>query len=110
MLQFIKPLSIILVFITATGVLVHDMKIDKAAHMALTLPALVASGGALAASVAKMDHVHVERASAPRMANIFHSSLPKVNPPRDDDKRYSQSKKSLSMSGGNDQSMLWPSV
>lgn len=110
MLKFIKPISILLVFVTASGVLLHDMKIDKATTLAMAAPALAATAGALTASVAKMDHVHVERASAPKMASIFSSSLPKVYPPRDDDKRYIQSKKSIFMTGGSDRSVLWPSV
>jgi hypothetical protein len=44
------------------------------------------------------------------MANIFHSSLPKISPPRDDDRRYVQSKKHLALTGGDDRSYLWPSV
>lgn len=109
MLQFIKPLSLALVFTTATGILLHDMNIDKATKFALAAPGALAITGA-AHSVVKMEHVHVERASAPKQANIFHSSLPKIHPPRDDDKKYNQSKKQTFMSGGNDQSVLWPSV
>ena len=109
MLPLLKPLSILLVFITATGILVHDMNIDRATKIALAAPGALAVTG-VAASIVKMDHIHVERASAPKMANIFHSSLPKIQPPRDDDRRYQQSKKNLLMSGGSDRSQLWPSV
>ena len=109
MLPLIKPLSIALVFVTAAGVLLHDMKIDKATAIVMT-PAAFAFTGAAHIATAKMDHVHVERASAPKVANIFHSSLPKIHPPRDDDRKYSQSKKQIHLSGGNDQSVLWPSV
>lgn len=109
MLKFIKPASIALVFITATGILLHDMNIDKAAKVAL-MPALVASAGAVNMMAAKIDHVHVERASAPKQAMIFNSSLPKFHPPKDDDRRYVQNKKHLSLSGGGAQSTLWPSV
>jgi hypothetical protein len=110
MLPLIKPLSIALVFITATGVLLHDMSIDKATKVAFAAPAALAMTGVAAHAVVKMDHVHVERASAPKMANIFHSSLPKISPPRDDDRRYVQSKKHLALTGGDDRSYLWPSV
>lgn len=110
MLSLIKPLAIVLVFTTALGILLHDTKIDKAAKVALHAPAALATTGFAAASVAKMDHVHVERASAPKMNSIFNSTLPKFSPPRDDDRRYIQSKKHLFMSGGDDKSYLWPSV
>ena len=110
MLKFIKPISVLLVFITATGILLHDMKIDKAAAVALAAPGVLAATGAAHVMTAKSDHIHVERASAPKMASIYNSTLPKIHPPRDDDRRYVQSKKHLFMSGGNDQSVLWPSV
>jgi hypothetical protein len=110
MLPFIKPFSIALVFTTAAGILLHDMNIDKAAKIALASPAALATTSAAAFAVAKMDHVHVERASAPKLGHIFNSSLPKFSPPRDDDRRYIQSKKLLLMSGGDDKSYLWPSV
>lgn len=110
MSQIIKTASLALVFITAAGILLHDMNIDKATKIALAAPGALAITGAAAASVAKMDHIHIERASAPKMASIFNSSLPKIHPPRDDDKRYVQSKKALFMSGGDSNSQLWPSV
>ena len=109
MLKFIKPLSVSLVFVTASGVLLHDMKIDKAASVALA-PALVLSAGALGMMTAKMDHIHVEGGSGAKGGSQFHSSLPKVNPPKDDDRRYVQSKKSLALSGGGTEDSLWPSV
>lgn len=109
MLKIIKPLSVVLVFTTAAGLLLHDMKIDKATSIAL-MPGLVASAGALSMAMAKMDHIHVERGSAPKQALIFNSSLPKVHPPKDDDRRYIQNKKHLSLSGGGSQASLWPSV
>jgi hypothetical protein len=108
MLPFIKPIAIVLVFVTATGVLLHDLNIDKATKVAFAAPAALAVTG-LGHSVAKMEHVHVERASAPKVASIFNSSLPKISPPTDD-KRYVQTKKHVSLTGGDGQSYLWPSV
>jgi len=110
MSQLIKTLSIILVFVTATGVFLHDMKIDTASKYALALPAMIGSGALLGASVAKMDHIHVERASSPRQANVYHSSPPRVFPPRDDDRRHLHNKKGIVVAGGSDQNALWPSV
>lgn len=108
MQQLIKPIAVVLVFITATGILLHDLNLDKAAKVAFAAPAALAITG-LGHSVAKMEHVHVERAAAPKMANIFTSSLPKIAPPTDD-KKYVQVKKHVSLSGGDDRSYLWPSV
>ncbi len=109
MTPFIKPTAIVLVFITAAGILLHDLNIDKATKVAFAAPAALAMTGA-AHVVARIEHVHVERASAPKMASIFTSSLPKISPPNNDDKRYVQVKKHVSLSGGADQSLLWPSV
>lgn len=110
MLPFIKPTAIILVFVTATGILLHDLNIDKAAKVALAAPAALAMTG-LGHSVAKIEHIHVERASAPKTTNTFTTStLPKISPPNNDDKRYIQTKKHISLTGGNDLSLLWPSV
>ena len=104
--------SSLIVFIAAVllGVLVHDLNLDKATKLAFAPPAAVAFTGAANAVVARSEHTHVERGSAVKTTNLYNSSLPKVNPPRDDDKRYIQSKKHLFVSGGNDRSALWPSV
>ena len=108
MLSFIKPSPIILTFITASGVLMHDMHIDRAATVAVTLPAIVASAG-VDKFISGADHTHSERASIPRGSSIFNSTLPKVDPPRADGRSYVKDKK-LSYSGGGDAVSLWPSV
>ena len=109
MFKFIKPLPIIVTLITTTGILIHDMHIDKAATVAIALPALVASTGALEKVISPNYHTHVERAEIPRSNTSVRSSLPNVRPPRDDDREYTQNEKLLFMGGG-DAMRIWPSV
>ena len=82
----------------------HDMRLDKAAAAAITLPAFVASTSMLEKALSPTFHTHVERASIPRG-----SSLPNMKPPRDDGRKYIQNKK-LILSGGGDAVSIWPSV
>jgi hypothetical protein len=112
MLNFIKPLPVIITLMTTTGILMHDMHIDKATTVAMSLPSTMASTGTSAGYekiISQNYHTHVERASIPRVHTSFRSSLPNIQPPRDDDRRYIQNKKLLFMGGGDAQS-LWPSV
>lgn len=92
------------------GVLVHDMNIDKAARAAVVplsaYAAASASGMALDQFLSKSDHTHVERAS---VATHYNSTLPKVHPPRDDDRRYQQQKRQNGL-GTDDRTSIWPSV
>ncbi|MES2630758.1 MAG: hypothetical protein V4611_02280 [Patescibacteria group bacterium] len=91
----------------AVGVLVHDLRIDKATSVALALPAMLATYGAAHFVGSGGEHVHVERVAFSNQSSVFHSSLPKVTP-RDNDRHYVQPKKSIT-SGGSHAS-LWPSV
>ena len=101
-----------LLFISAilTGLLVHDFNIDKVTKIAMTPVSSSAASNTAAMAITQSFHTHVERGSSPRVTPQYNSSLPKVNPPRDEDKRYTQSKKNVYTSGGNDRNYLWPSV
>lgn len=113
MLSFIKPAPLIITAITAIGILSHEMHIDRATTVAVALPAIAASAataGAYDKVISQNYHTHVERASLPKFnSSAFRSTLPNVQPPRDDDRRYVQNKKLLFMGGG-DAVGLWPSV
>lgn len=108
MLQIIKTLPpLIITAVTMFGVLMHDTRIDKVS-VALAAPVMAAgSVAALEKATNPNYHTHVERASVDRAA--FRSSLPNMQPPRDDDRRYIQNKKLLFL-GGSDAVGLWPSV
>ena len=106
MQKTINLAPIIFIAAVVTGVLVHDMRIDKATTVALALPAVLATYGA-AHFVGGGEHIHVKRVAFSNQSSVFHSTLPKVTP-RDNDRHYVQPKKSVA-TGGN-QASLWPSV
>lgn len=114
MLKIIKTVPVVAVTVTTlVGILMHDMHIDKATTVAMVAPAALAATGVGMAyekvAISQNYHTHVERASLPKVSTSFRSSLPNIQPPRDDDRRYIQNKKLMYMGGG-DAVSLWPSV
>lgn len=110
--QSINALSVFLVFVTAFGIVMHDMHIEKAAAYIAPTPATYVNSEEdvrLERVVSQNYHTHVERASIPRVSPVFRSTLPKTQPPRDDSRRYVQTKK-LTFMGGSDTVSLWPSI
>jgi len=105
MTLLLKPLSFMLVIATTFGVVMHDTQVDKATNVALN-PVYYASASAADATAKSGDHVHVERFSVSNQAHTLRSNLPKIQP-RDDDRRYIQSKK-ITHSGNS--ASLWPST
>jgi hypothetical protein len=108
MLSYLNPSPLFFIVTIMFGVLVHDMNIDKATKVAFTPPAALASTAAantVDSMMSKSEHTHVERAAL----NAYGSSVPKTQPPRDDDRRYIQNKKQ-SVGGNDDHSHVWPSV
>ncbi len=103
----LAPIAITLM--TTLGILSHEMHIDRAATVAVTVTVAAVSVGALEKVISQNYHTHVERASLPKVNPAFRSSLPNIQPPRDDDRRYIQNKKLMYMGGG-DAMSLWPSV
>ncbi len=106
MYPIINFAPIVFSLVTSVGILVHDMHIDRATTVALALPVLAATTAAV--HISSSDHTHVERASLPRNMTPLRSTLPKMQPPRDDHRQYILNKK-VFLSGG-DQNYLWPSV
>ena len=97
-----------LFIITATlGVLVHDTQIDRATTVALAAPAAFATFAAVDVLTKSTDHIHTERASMPKHLASIRATLPRIQP-RDDDRRYVQSKKLQFTTGGNN--YIWPSI
>lgn len=104
----INPLPLIFTIATTVGVLVHDMQIDRATTVALALPTALATFAAVdSLTKSGEQHVHVERANMPNQLGALRTTLPRVQP-RDDDRRYIQSKKLYF--GTTDSGYLWPSV
>ncbi len=108
MLPILNPTPYLFTFAVMFGVLVHDMNIDKATKVAFAPPAALASTAAANVAepiVSRTEHTHVERASI----GAYSSTMPKTQPPRDDDRRYIQNKKQ-STGGTTDPTLIWPSV
>ena len=96
---------IIFTIAVVTGVLLHDMRIDKATTVALAVPAVLATYSA-AHMISGSEHVHVERIAFANQSKVFHSTLPKIAT-RDNEHQYIQPKKACA---GADHVSLWPSV
>lgn len=106
----LAPLTITL--LTTLGIFSHEMHIDRAATVAVALPAVIAAAGAVGMAetvISHNFHTHVERASLPKVnSDNARSPLPNVKPSRDEDK-YIQNKKLILMGGG-ETAGFWPSV
>ena len=107
MQSFIKPLALTFTLATTLGVLVHDTQLDRTA-LAVAIPISFASIAAMDQAMKSGEsHVHVERVHGPNTLASLRMSVPRVQP-RDDDRRYIQSKKLYF--GTTDSGYLWPSV
>lgn len=101
-----NPLPFVFIAATALGVLMHDTQIDQAASVAIVTPAAYSDFAVADAASKSNEHVHVERVSVTNQGSSVRTNLLKIQP-RDDDRRYVQSKKYVSSGSG---SGLWPSV
>lgn len=92
MKKFIQHYAIALSLITALGIFVHDMKIDKFTMTALALPVVIATFevGAKLSFLASDSHTHVERASLSQAVADLRTPSPRVQPRSSDDKKYLQ--------------------
>lgn len=87
---FLTPLSIFLSLSTATGVIVHDTRVDKAAMTALSVPSVAASGQADSKLVnfAADAHTHTERHSLSQAVHDLKADNPRIHPRSQADKKY----------------------
>lgn len=106
--NIVNPIALTFTIVTAFGVLAHDTQLDKAATIAVAMPAALVSYAAIEGIKSSDGHVHVERASAPKNMTIMSLTLPRLQP-RDDDRKLHQAKRVVYTSGDNGLS-LWPSV
>lgn len=86
-LTIINQFAIMLSLSTATGVVIHDTKVDKA--FVSTVYSSAASKTAAPTNLVKMNdlHTHVERGSIAQFVHEMKSSAPRINP-RDDVKKH----------------------
>lgn len=100
----VNPSLIVFIIATAFGVIMHDTQVDKAS-VAITTPSHFTNYAASEVSKST-EHVHVERVSITNQGSSTRNT-PKTQP-RDDDRKYIQSKK-VALHSGNGAG-LWPSV
>lgn len=92
----LSPLSVMLSLSTATGVLVHDTRIDKVTMTVLAAPA-VAVGSTMSAKLGQLStdtHPHSERNSLSQSVNDLKGQNPRVQPRSPADKKYVSQKNS----------------
>lgn len=107
MLPVLNPLPLIFTIATTFGVLVHDTQLDRAA-LAVVVPVSFASYAAIDSVIKSGEnHLHVERTNGPHTLATLRATIPRVQP-RDDDRRYIQSKRLYFGTGGSN--YLWPSI
>lgn len=87
----LNSLAIVLSLSTATGVLVHDLKIDKAAMTVLAAPLLTTAVEASTKTMAVQPelHTHVERTTLSQALLNAQTNSPSLQPRANEDKKYS---------------------
>ena len=92
MKKFIQHYAIALSLITALGIFVHDMKIDKFTMTALALPVVIATFevGSKLSFLASDSHTHIERASLSQAVTDLRAPSPRIQPRSSDDKKHLQ--------------------
>lgn len=89
----LNPIAIAISLSTATGIFVHDTKIDKAVTT-LSLPPAIASTTAASAKVMLdgMPHTHSERTSFAQAVHDLKTQNPRIQP-RGDNKKHALPKR-----------------
>lgn len=92
MQSLIQRSLITLSILTAFGVLVHDMKLDRVAMTALALPVVIASfeGSSRLALFTNDAHTHVERTSLSEALSDLKTPSPRIQPRAADDRKHLQ--------------------
>lgn len=85
----INPLAILVSLSTATGVFVHDTKIDKATTV-MTAPAVMAAYEASTkqAGLSPDLHTHAERGSLTQAVHDLKTQNPRIQPRNNEDKKH----------------------
>ncbi len=105
MTPFTNIAAILMSSTTLVGILFHDMHIDKAASLALSLPtAAVVTGVASEAIKKGHAHTHVNTIEAPKRASVRNIDMQR---PRDDHRKNTVKK--VQHHFGADNGIIWPS-
>jgi hypothetical protein len=88
--SFINPTAILISLCTASGVLLHDMRIDKAMTTALAAPsnqAVYETGSKLVNFTTDL-HTHTERSSFSQAVHDLNTQTPRVQPRNMEDRKH----------------------
>ncbi len=90
--SLINSFVVMISLTTASGVLLHDTRIDKAASIAvMPLAHLNVETGTRLVRTAPNDfHTHVERTQVGHSSPLLHSLTPSIAPRNDDKKHFAQ--------------------
>jgi hypothetical protein len=90
--NFTNATVIFLSLITASGVFVHDTRIDKVAATAATLPSALLSyeSNDKLTNVSSDSHVSTERSSLAQAVRDLQSTMPRIQPRTEDKKHLMQ--------------------
>lgn len=87
----INPIAILISLSTATGVLLHDMHIDKAAVTALNLPSSLVTYDANSGKITAISndlHTHTERNSLAQVVHDLKTPSPRLLPRHNEDRKH----------------------
>ncbi len=88
--SILNPIAIFLSLTTATGLLIHDMRIDKAFSTALSAPSSLSAHDAGSVKLVNFSsdlHTHTERGSLGQVVNALKTPNPTTTPRALDDRK-----------------------
>jgi len=91
--NFANSLALLVSLVTASSVLLHDTRIDRAAMAASSLPLPTAYEESNASKLLSSEaHTHVERVSVSQAVKDFSGNTPRIQP-RNEDKKHMMQKR-----------------
>lgn len=86
--NFVNIAAMLISLVTASGIFLHDTRIDKAATTAFTNPAIILTDANSTDKLMNWDaHAHEERSSFSQMIREVENTTPRIQP-RDDHKKH----------------------
>jgi hypothetical protein len=89
--SLINPIIVLMSLSTATGILIHDTRVDKATTAAITSSVVSLDTTTKLVNPTTDLHTHVERSSLLQIVHDLKTQTPRILP-RSDDKRHMLSK------------------
>lgn len=90
--NFINIAAVAISLVTASGIFLHDTRIDKAATTAITIPSEIAAEATTNDKLNWDAHTHVERQVFSQTVRDLQGSNPRIQPRTDDKKHLLQNR------------------